>query len=294
MKKKKKKITLFDVGVYSIAIFLLIIVAYPLLLVLSCSISDPAMVATGQVTFLPKGINLNGYRQILKDKDILIGYGNALFYTVFGTLINLAVTVPAGYVLTKKHVPGNNLFMTLFMITMYFSGGLIPTFLLVNGMGLYNTRWPLLILGAFSCYNCIICRSFFSALPKELEESAEIDGCAPIGRFFKIVLPLSKALLGVMVLYFAVGHWNSYMPGMIYIKDDSKQPLQVFLRRMLILAQMQADMDAEMAEVAQNAADLEALMRYSVIVVSSLPLLIIYPFLQKYFDKGVLIGSVKG
>lgn len=292
--KKRKKVTVFDVVVYGIAIILLIIVAYPLLLVLSCSISDPALVATGEVTFLPKGINFDGYRQIFKNPDILIGYGNSMFYTVVGTLVNLVVTVPAGYVLTKKIVPGNKLFMTLFMITMYFSGGLIPTFLLVNNMGLYNTRFVLLILGAFNCYNCIICRSFFAALPKELEEAAEIDGCSPITTFIKIVLPLSKALLGVMVLYFAVVHWNSYFNGMVYIKDDALQPLQVFLRRMLVLAQMQADMDAEAAEAAQNAANLEALMRYAVIVVSSLPLLIIYPFLQKYFDKGVLIGSVKG
>ncbi len=292
--KKRKKVTVFDVVVYGIAIILLIIVAYPLLLVLSCSISDPALVATGEVTFLPKGINFDGYRQIFKNPDILIGYGNSIFYTVAGTLVNLVVTVPAGYVLTKKIVPGNKLFMTLFMITMYFSGGLIPTFLLVNNMGLYNTRFVLLILGAFNCYNCIICRSFFAALPKELEEAAEIDGCSPITTFIKIVLPLSKALLGVMVLYFAVVHWNSYFNGMVYIKDDALQPLQVFLRRMLVLAQMQADMDAEAAEAAQNAANLEALMRYAVIVVSSLPLLIIYPFLQKYFDKGVLIGSVKG
>lgn len=292
--KKRKKVTVFDVVVYGIAIILLIIVAYPLLLVLSCSISDPALVATGEVTFFPKGINFDGYRQIFKNPDILIGYGNSIFYTVVGTLVNLVVTVPAGYVLTKKIVPGNKLFMTLFMITMYFSGGLIPTFLLVNNMGLYNTRFVLLILGAFNCYNCIICRSFFAALPKELEEAAEIDGCSPITTFIKIVLPLSKALLGVMVLYFAVVHWNSYFNGMVYIKDDALQPLQVFLRRMLVLAQMQADMDAEAAEAAQNAANLEALMRYAVIVVSSLPLLIIYPFLQKYFDKGVLIGSVKG
>lgn len=291
---RKKKMTLFDVVVHIIAILLLLIVAYPLILVLSCSVSDPRLVATGQVLLWPKGINLAGYEQIFKDKDILTGYGNTVFYTVFGTLINLVVTVPAGYVLTKKKVPGNKIFMTLFMITMYFSGGMIPTFLLVRSLGMYNTRWALLILGAFSCYNCIICRSFFNAMPKELEESAEIDGCSPIGTFVKIVLPLSKALMGVMVLYFAVGHWNSYFNAMIYIKDDAKQPLQVFLRRMLILAQMNADMDGEMAELAQNAADLEALMRYAVIVVSSLPLLIIYPFLQKYFDKGVMIGSIKG
>lgn len=215
------------------------------------------------------------------------------FYTVIGTLLNLLVTVPAGYVLSKKMVPGNRFFMTLFMITMYFSGGMIPTFLWVNSLGLYNSRLVLIILGAFNTYNCIICRSFFSSMPVELEEAASIDGCSVIGTFVKIILPLSKALLGVMVLYFAVVHWNSYFDAMIYIRDDAKQPLQVFLRRILILAQTQADME-EAAGYGQTLANLEALMRYAVIVVSSLPLLIVYPFLQKYFDKGVMIGSVKG
>jgi len=290
---KKKRITVFDIIVYTIAVCLFLVVAYPLVLVVSCSVSDPGLVATGKVLLLPKGLNIEGYKQLLNNPNILTGYANTIFYTVGGTLVNLAVTVPAGYVLTKTQVPGTKLFMGLFMFTMYFSGGMIPTFLLVNGLGLYNTRAVLLILGAFSTYNCIICRSFFNGLPEELEEAARIDGCSPIGIFFKIVLPLSKALLGVMVLYFAVGHWNGYFNAMIYINEDAKQPLQVFLRRILILAQMSSNME-EAGEYAGHLADLEALIRYAVIVVSSAPLLILYPFLQKYFDKGVLIGSVKG
>lgn len=289
----KKKITMFDIIVHVIAIILLVVIMYPLILVLSSSISDPQLVSTGKVLLLPKGITFDGYAQIFKNKDILTGYGNTIFYTIIGTIVNLLVTVPAGYVLTKKTVPGNKFFMMLFMVTMYFSGGMIPSFLLVNGLGLYNTRLVLVILGAFNTYNCIICRSFFQAMPRELEESAAIDGCSVIGTFVKIILPLSKALIGVMVLYFAVVHWNSYFNAMIYIRDDAKQPLQVFLRRILILAQTQADME-EAAEYAQSLSNLEALMRYAVIVVSSLPLLIVYPFLQKYFDKGVMIGSVKG
>ena len=290
---RKKKITIFDIVIYFIAAFLFLIVAYPLILVVSCSISDPGLVATGQVLFWPKGINMEGYKQLLNDPNILIGYGNTIFYTVFGTLVNLAVTIPAGYVLSKTMVPGTKLFTGLFMFTMYFSGGMIPTFLLVNKLGLYNTRAVLLILGAFSTYNCIICRSFFVGLPTELEEAARIDGCSPLGTFFKVVLPLSKALLGVMVLYFGVVHWNGYFNAMIYINEDAKQPLQVFLRRILVLAQISANMD-EAGDYAAHLADMEALIRYAVIVVSSAPLLILYPFLQKYFDKGVLIGSVKG
>ncbi|MBR4059443.1 MAG: carbohydrate ABC transporter permease [Lachnospiraceae bacterium] len=290
---RKKKITIFDIVIYFIAAFLFLIVAYPLILVVSCSISDPGLVATGQVLFWPKGINMEGYKQLLNNPNILIGYGNTIFYTVFGTLVNLAVTIPAGYVLSKTMVPGTKLFTGLFMFTMYFSGGMIPTFLLVNKLGLYNTRAVLLILGAFSTYNCIICRSFFVGLPTELEEAARIDGCSPLGIFFKVVLPLSKALLGVMVLYFGVAHWNGYFNAMIYINEDVKQPLQVFLRRILVLAQISANMD-EAGDYAAHLADMEALIRYAVIVVSSAPLLILYPFLQKYFDKGVLIGSVKG
>lgn len=289
----KKKITFFDITVHAIAGFLLLIVLYPLIVVLSSSVSDPALVATGEVVLLPKGFNMEGYKAVFRNKDILVGYANTLFYTVVGTIINLLVTVPAGYALTKKKVPGRNLVMTMFMITMYFSGGLIPIFLFVKAYGLYNTRWVMLIMGAFSTYNCIICRSFFAAMPVELEEAAEIDGCNPLRTFIQIVIPLSKALLGVMVLYFGVTHWNSYFTGMIYLKEDYMQPLQVFLRRILILAQSAMNIE-EGGEYAAAMADREALIRYAVIVVSSAPLLILYPFLQKYFDKGVLIGSVKG
>ncbi len=293
MKKRRKKLEAFDIFVYTVTVFLVLIVLYPLILVVSNSVSDPGMVASGKVLLLPKGFNLEGYKAVFQDKNIMTGYANTIFYTVVGTIINLLVTVPAGYALTKTTLPGGKIFTTMFMITMYFSGGMIPGFLVASKLGLYNSRWALLLLGAFSMYNCIICRSFFAAFPQELEEAAEIDGCNAMGTFIKIVLPLSKALLGVMVLYFAVGHWNSFFNALIYIRDDAKQPLQVFLRRILILSQMSQEMEIS-AEMAESLAAREALLRYSTIVVSSLPLLIVYPFLQKYFDKGVMIGSVKG
>lgn len=290
---RKKRITTFDVVVYIISTLLLLIVLYPLVLVVSNSFSDPSYVASGQVLLLPKGFNFEGYKAVFGAKDIMMGYANTIFYTVVGTIINLVVTLPAGYALTKKMVPGRNFIMTLFLITMYFSGGMIPTFLTVSRLGLYNTRLVLLIISAFSVYNCIICRSFFAALPQELEESAALDGASPIKIFVQIVLPLSKALIGVMVLYFGVAHWNSYFNAMIYLVDENKKPLQLVLRRILILAQELAKAE-EGGEYAAMMADREALIRYSVIVVSAAPLMIIYPFLQKYFDKGVLIGSVKG
>lgn len=287
---KKKRISMFDVVVHIISAILLIIVLYPLILVLSNSVSDANLVASGKIVLFPKGVNLIGYQMFFKDKNIMTGYANSLFYTVVGTIINLIVTVPAAYAMTKSTLPGKNIFLTMIMIIMYFSGGMIPTFLTLNGYGLYNTRLVLLLLGAFSTYNCIICKSFFSAMPKDLEEAAEIDGCSPLRTFIQIILPLSKALLGVMVLYFGVSHWNAYFSAMIYINEDSKQPLQVFLRRILVLAQVEAGKD----EIDPTVIDREFLMRYSTIVVASLPLMILYPFLQKYFDKGVLIGSVKG
>ena len=294
LQKKLKRVTTFDVVVHIIGFFFLAIVAYPLIVVLSSSFSNPSLVAQGKVVFFPKEFTFMGYEAVFQNKDIMTGYANTIFYTVVGTLINLMVTLPAGYVLSKgRKVVGNNLFTTLFLITMYFSGGMIPTFLLNQSLGLYNTRAVLLIMGAFNVHNCIICRSFFVGMPKELEEAAYIDGCSVLQTFIRIVLPLSKALLGVMVLYFAVGHWNSYFSAMIYIKEDAMQPLQVFLRRILVLAQQMAA-DPDSSELAVEMAYREQLIRYSVIVVSSAPLLIVYPFLQKYFDKGVMIGSVKG
>lgn len=288
---KKKKIQLFDVIIHVITAFLLILVMYPVFLVISNSFSEPGLVATGKVLFLPKGFNLDGYVEFFKDKNILIGYGNTIFYTVVGTMIDLVVTVPAGYAISKSSLPGKNFIIMMFMFIMYFSGGMIPTFLVVSKIGLYNSRWTLLLLGAFSTYNCIICKSFFEAIPKDLEEAAQLDGCSPMRTFLQVVLPISKALLGVMVLYFGVSHWNSYFNALIYIKDDVKQPLQIFLRRLLVLAQ-QAETDVT-GEFDEAMIFREALLRYSSIVVSSLPLMVIYPFLQRYFDKGVLIGAVK-
>ena len=239
---------------------------------------------TSKIIEIPNFINkdiseISNFSEINKLQPIILGNGEQVIKQ---------------FPLNKQTVViGNKLFVVLFMITMYFSGGLIPTFLVVNGLGLYNTRMALLILGAFSVYNCIICRSFFAAIPKELEESAYIDGCNVIHSFVRIVLPLSKALLGVMVLYFAVGHWNAYFNALIYVRDESMQPLQIFLRRILILAKQQTDSE-QAGELAGQLIQREALIRYASIVVSALPLMILYPCLQKFFDKGVLIGSVKG
>lgn len=286
---------IFGAVVFVIVTLLMLIVLYPLVYVLSCSVSSPTAVGAGEVVLLPKGFTLMGYKRVFQEPDILLGYKNTLFYTLIGTAINLFVTVPAGYMLSKKEVPGRNLFMFLFMFTMYFSGGMIPSFLLVKSLHLYDTRAVLVILGAFSTYNCIICRTFFAALPHELEEAAAIDGCSTVRTFVQIVLPLSQALLGVMVLYFAVGHWNSYFNAMIYVNNEKYKPLQLILRRILILEQASANMmEGGGDEYAAEQFKLKELIKYSVIVVSSLPVLVLYPFLQKYFAQGVMIGSIKG
>lgn len=286
---------IFGAVVFVIVTLLMLIVLYPLVYVLSCSVSSPTAVGAGEVVLLPKGFTLMGYRRVFQEPDILLGYKNTLFYTLIGTAINLFVTVPAGYMLSKKEVPGRNLFMFLFMFTMYFSGGMIPSFLLVKSLHLYDTRAVLVILGAFSTYNCIICRTFFAALPHELEEAAAIDGCSTVRTFIQIVLPLSQALLGVMVLYFAVGHWNSYFNAMIYVNNEKYKPLQLILRRILILEQASSNMmEGGGDEYAAEQFKLKELIKYSVIVVSSLPVLVLYPFLQKYFAQGVMIGSIKG
>lgn len=286
---------IFGAVVFAIVTLLMLIVLYPLVYVLSCSVSSPTAVGAGEVVLLPKGFTLMGYRRVFQEPDILLGYKNTLFYTIIGTAINLFVTVPAGYMLSKKEVPGRNLFMFLFMFTMYFSGGMIPSFLLVKSLHLYDTRAVLVILGAFSTYNCIICRTFFAALPHELEEAAAIDGCSTVRTFIQIVLPLSQALLGVMVLYFAVGHWNSYFNAMIYVNNEKYKPLQLILRRILILEQASANMmEGGGDEYAAEQFKLKELIKYAVIVVSSLPVLVLYPFLQKYFAQGVMIGSIKG
>ncbi|MEN6316742.1 MAG: carbohydrate ABC transporter permease [Clostridiaceae bacterium] len=285
----------FRVFCYIFVTILLIIVMYPLIYVISASVSDPKMVASGKIILLPKGFTLEGYRRIFQDDNILTGYANTIFYTTVGTMINLAVTVTAGYALARRTLPGRRILTTYFLIPMYFSGGLIPTFLLVNHLGLYNTRAVMVLIYAFNMYYCIMCRTFFCSLPKELEEAAVIDGSTPIQTFLRVVLPLSKALLGVMVLYFSVEHWNTYFIALIYLKDQAKLPLQLVLRKILVLEQTSANMLNNTGEDAAAAKfQLKELIKYAVIIVSSLPVLILYPFLQKYFVQGVMIGSVKG
>ncbi|OWA37811.1 sugar ABC transporter permease [Saccharibacillus sp. O16] len=296
--KETKQDKLFLVFVYLILTVALVIVAYPLIYILSASISNPTLVAAGEMWLLPKDITFEGYRRVFQDSSIWNGYLNTIIYTVVGTLVNLIVTLPAAYALSRRDFVGRNLFMVLFLVTMFFGGGLVPTYLVVRSLGLVDTMWALILPGATSVWNLIVCRTFFqSSIPKELQEAAEIDGCSNFRLYFRIVLPLSTALIAVMALFFGVGHWNNYFSAMIYLNHQEKYPLQLVLRQILVLQQMSAEsgtVGASMATSLNSKAEVAALVKYAVIIVATLPIIAVYPFLQRYFVQGVMIGSVKG
>jgi len=290
----KREDMAFSFMVYVLLTFVLIIIAFPLIYLVSASFSSPQAVISGRVWLLPVDFTIKGYEAIFKDSSIIRGFLNSLYITVVGTGINILMTVMMAYPISRKKFYGRKAFTMFMMITMFFGGGLVPTFLLINHLHMYNTFWAVMVPGCVGITNVIICRTYFeSSIPEELYESASLDGCDDFGFLIRIVLPLSKPVLAVLVLYYAVGHWNSYFNEMIYLEDKVKYPLQVVLRQILIMSQVADEMmlDFSAAEQAQGMADL---LKYSTIVVSSLPMLILYPFIQKYFVKGVMIGSVKG
>lgn len=271
-----------------------LVVAYPLYFVLIASISSPSMVGTGQVLALPKEITFEGYKSIFADSQIVTGYKNSLIYTVVGVLFSVGTTIPAAYTLARKDLPGRKTLMILIVFTMYFSGGMIPTYLVVNSLNMTNTMWSLILPTMIVPYNLIIARSFFeSSIPNELRESALLDGCTEFQFFCKMALPLSGAIVAIMILFYGVAQWNTYFNAMIYIKDQTRYPLQLVLRNILIENQVSVEMtgDAALAALKMERA---GLIKYVSIIISAAPLLIMYPFVQKHFVKGVLIGSVKG
>ena len=283
----------FDAGVYIICGFVALVCLYPIYLVVINSFSDPSAVASGKVFIIPQGVSLDAYIEAFKNGEIMRGYANSAFYLIVGVMINMVLTIPAAYVLSKPSMKGRNAIMMFIVFTMYFSGGLVPHYLMIRGLDLINTRAVVLLEGAVVTTNLIIARTFFaSSIPRELEEAAEIDGCSGPQVFFKIVLPLSKAMLGVILLYYAVGRWNNYTSSLYYQPTEPElHSLQMVIKKMVLQMQAASDVDSELAEYYAN---LFNQIKYSVIVITSLPLLVLYPFLQKYFEKGVMIGSVKG
>ncbi|MCI8462704.1 MAG: carbohydrate ABC transporter permease [Lachnospiraceae bacterium] len=287
---------IFDIVNLLVMIILLFIFVWPLWFVVIASFSDPNQVWMGKVVLWPKGITLVSYEELLQYKRIWSGYANTIFYTVVGTLVNLVMTVCGAYPLSRKDFMPRHVVMIMLMITMYFSGGLIPTYLVVSKLGLVNTRWAMIIPGAMSVYNMIVTRTYFmNSIPSSLQEAATLDGASSFQYLIRVVLPLSKPILAVIGLYYAVGHWNDFYSALIYIYDDSMLPLQSFLRDILMSTKLTLNnmSGVDMATAAAKA-QLAQTLKYSVIIVSTVPVLCIYPFIQKYFVKGVMIGSVKG
>lgn len=270
----------------------LLIIAYPLYFVIIASFSDPSLVSAGKVTWRPEGFTLAGYKRILSFSQIWLGYRNTIFYVILGTVISLVLTVTLAYPLSRKDFKLRTPLMMMVTFTMFFSGGMIPTYLCISKMHMLNTVWAVVLPGAIAASHVIIVRTFFQSIPRELTEAAAIDGCTNFKAFINIVLPLSKAVTAVIALYVASGLWNTYFGPMIYLTDRKLYPLQLFLRQILLQNDMQgADISAASVQEEQYIAQL---IRYGVIIVSTVPMMLLYPFIQKYFVKGVMIGSIKG
>ena len=283
---------------YGLSFLIILSVIYPLVYVISASISDPMRVENGDLILWPVGFTLEGYQEILRYEQIWVGYRNTILYTVCGTSLNLLVTLPCAYALSRKELFGRNAIMMLFTFTMFFSGGMIPTYLAMKNYHMLNTPLAILFPGMLSVYNMIIARTYFStAIPLEIQEAAMIDGCRNTKMFLYIVLPLAAPMTAVIMLYYAVGHWNSYFNGLLYLTDSDLYPLQLVMRNILLEDMTQELMnvtDSESAAEILRRMQLQGIMKYGLAVVSSIPVLILYPFLQKYFEKGIMIGAVKG
>jgi putative aldouronate transport system permease protein len=291
--KLSREDLIFDVVINIIGGLIILIVLYPLLFVLSASFSDPDLVLRGEVILLPKGLTLEPYKMVFDNQDIWNSYRNTIFYAIAGTLINISLTILAAYPLSRKDMPCRRILTLVIVFTMYFNGGLIPTYLLVRDLGMNNTVWAILIPAAISTYNLIVARTFFeNSIPNELYESAKLDGCSNIRMLFSIVLPLSSAIIAVLILYYGVAHWNSYFPALVYLRNEKLFPLQIILRDILLLNQTE-QMGSNSVGMGEKIKMAEGI-KYSVIVVSSVPVLLLYPFLQKYFVKGIMIGAIKG
>lgn len=285
---------LFDFGVYFILTLVLIIILYPLYFVVIASFSDPLSVMAGEVTFWPVNFNTESYRLVFKNSQVLTGYRNTILYTVAGTVVNLVMSIAAAYPMAQRNLKGKGLFIGMMVFTMFFAGGMIPSYINLNNLGMIDTFWVMIIPNAISVYNVMIMRTFFStSIPYELQEAAFVDGASHMRILRSIVLPLSKPILAVMVLFYAVSHWNSYFNALLYLSDQNRYPLQLVLRAILIQSQASEESFAGIGNTYSRML-LSETMKYALIIVSSVPVLILYPFLQKYFVHGVMIGSVKG
>ncbi|MGO4268987.1 carbohydrate ABC transporter permease [Paenibacillus sp. TAF58] len=285
---------LFLLGIYMLLTVVLIVVLFPLIFIVSSSFSSPQAVVSGKVWLFPVEFTLEGYKAVFRNPQIVSGYMNSLFYAVAGTAVNVALTVMLAYPMARKTFYGRNFIMVLLVITMMFDGGLIPFYLVVKNLNLLDSRWAMILPGAMAVFQVIVARTFFqTTIPDEIAEAAELDGCSDIRFITSIVLPLSKPILAVLTLMYAVGHWNAYFDALIFLKSPNLFPLQIVLRNILILNTIDATMVSKVDQMLAQQG-LKDLLKYSLIVVASAPVLIIYPFVQKHFVKGVMIGSLKG
>lgn len=284
---------IFNIILYGLSAFILLIVVYPLYFIIIASFSNPTEVANGHVWFVPSQFTVDGYKEIMRHGELWMGYRNTIVYTALGTVIGLAVNIPAAYALSRKDLVGRRFFTLYFVFTMFFGGGLIPTYFTIRNFGLYDTIWVMVLPFSVAVYHIIIARTFFdSSLPQGILDAAMIDGCGNLRFFFQIALPLSKAVLAVIALYTAVGQWNAYFNALVYIRTEELKPLQLVVRNILITNQAMAGTGDGLA--AQEARRLSELMKYAVIIISTVPIMCIYPFVQKYFSQGVMIGAIKG
>ncbi len=300
VKRRRIRVSLFDAVNTLLLLLVTFICLYPIYYAIIASFSDYNAVATGRVGLLPVGFQLTAYQAVFENRQVWQGYWNTIQYTVGGTAFNLFLTIPAAYAMSKKRMLGHGVLTWFFLITMYFGGGMIPTYLLNKSLGLVNNPLIMIISGGLSVYNMIVTRTYFeNSIPDSLYEAGRIDGSSEIGLFFKVALPLSMPIIAVMCLYYAVGHWNGYFTALIYLTKTKWQPLALVLRRILIMNQAALDdaiasTDPNLLANAVTRANLVVTMKYALVMVASIPMLILYPFIQKYFVKGVMIGSVKG
>ena len=284
---------IFNIILYSVSIIILLFVFFPLYFIIIASFSNPTEVANGKVWFFPSQFTLDGYKEIMRHSELWVGYRNTIVYTVLGSLIGLAVNIPAAYALSRKDLVGRKAITFYFIFTMFFNGGLIPTYFTIRDFGLYDTFWVMVLPFSVVVYHIIIARTFFdSSLPQGILDAAQIDGCGNLRFFFQIALPLSKAVLAVIALYTAVSQWNAYFNALVYIRSEGLKPLQLVIRNILITNQAMAGTGDGLA--AQEARRLSELMKYAVIIISTVPIMCVYPFVQKYFSQGVMIGAIKG
>lgn len=285
---------LFTILIYVFLLIIFVIIAYPLLYVVSASFSDPQAVVRGDVLLLPVNPTLKGYKAVFQNAKIMTGFLNSFIYLFVGTALNLVMTMLCAYPLSRKEFRARGFLSMFFVFTMYFSGGMVPSYILVNKLGLLNTRWAMIIPTAMSTYNMIICRTYIvNSIPDELYEASQMDGCSPFRYLLSVVTPLSKPILAVLTLYYGVAKWNDYFNAMLYLYKDDLQPLTIVMKEILIMSQVDMTKVTD-ASAVSKLQGMSELLKYSTIVVASLPVMLLYPFVQKYLVKGVMIGAVKG